>query len=173
MDFTDDVSVLNYALGLEHLAHAFYRDGLEDLNEVAFAEAGQPESVWPLLANIRDQEQAHAATLTRAIATLGGTPVVELAYELPYDSVSELLALAAMLANTSVAAYAGAAPYLRDKSLLATVLGIHGVEARHAAYLNQLVAASPFPTATGAPLTRDEVQAIVDPFIEGELEGKP
>lgn len=171
--FADDRDILNYALGLEHLAHAFYRDGLEDLNEVAFAEAGQPDGVWPLVATIRDQEQAHAATLTRAVGVLGGKPVVELAYEFPYESVDELLVLAALLANTSVAAYAGAATHLRNKALLPTILGIHSVEARHAAFLNQLIAVGPFPTATGMPLPRDEVLAIVDPFIAGELEGKP
>ena len=49
--------------------------------------------------------------------------------------------------------------------MLTAALNIHSVEARHAAYLNGLNNASPFPAATDTPLTPDEVLAIAGPFI--------
>jgi hypothetical protein len=39
------------------------------------------------------------------------------------------------------------------------------VEARHAAYLNGLNGATPFPDAVNPTLTPDEVLAIAGPFI--------
>jgi hypothetical protein len=46
-------------------------------------------------------------------------------------------------------------------------LTIHGVEARHAAYLNGLQGESPFPDAVNPTLTPDEVLAAAGPFIVG------
>ena len=68
-----------------------------------------------------------------------------------------------------MAAYTGAAQYLIDNDdLLTAALTIHGVEARHAAYLNVVTGSdSPFPNAVDAPMTPDEVLAIAGPFITG------
>ncbi len=65
----------------------------------------------------------------------------------------------------------GAAPSIENADVLAAALGIHSVEARHAAYLNGLNNASPFPAATDTPLTPDEVLAIAGPFIVGDGDG--
>jgi hypothetical protein len=51
--------------------------------------------------------------------------------------------------------------------LLTAALTIHGVEARHAAYLNLIDGTSPFPDAVNPTLTYDEVIALVTPFIVG------
>ena len=201
-DFTDDLDILNYALTLEHLEYAFYRDGLEEFDEDAFTqlveeaddeddadetddddEDDEEDDVDlpgddPLivaeesgvqirlrLEEIRDHEEAHVMALTETITALGGTPVEEAEYDFGYDDLADFLEVAAALENTGVAAYAGAAPFITDRAIVVAALGIHSVEARHAAYLNLRIGDSPFPDAVDQPLTREEVLAIAGPFI--------
>ena len=164
-DFADDIEILNYALTLEHLEASFYRDGLEELGEAAFTDAGRPADVFGLLEEIRDHELAHVETLTGVITDLGGVPVEEGTYQFGYEDVDGFLEVAAALENTGVAAYAGAAPQITDPGLLAAALGIHSVEARHAAYLNARNGESPFPDAADEALTPTEVLEIAGQFI--------
>ena len=164
-DFEDEVGVLNYALTLEHLEHAFYRDGLEEFDEAAFEEANLGPA-RPFLEEIRDHEAEHVAVLEDTITQLGGEAVEEAEYDFGYTDLAGFLAVAQALENTGVSAYEGAAGFLQgNDELLTAALNIHSVEARHAAYLNGLNNASPFPAATDPPLTPDEVLAIAGPFI--------
>ncbi len=162
--FANDIEVLNYALTLEHLENAFYRDGvgLFDLGTDGFGF-----SVNEQLGVIGAHEAAHVATLTDVIASLGGTPVAEAAYLFgdAYASPEAFLATAAALENTGVAAYDGAGQYLSDPGLLTAAGSIVAVEARHASYLNLITDEVPFPAAFETPLTPDEVLEIAGPFI--------
>ena len=161
-----DLEILNYALTLEHLEASFYRDGLE-----GFVAADFDKGVFANLGLIRDHEVAHVATLIGVIEDLDGDPVEEADYDFgdAFDDPGAFLAVAQALENTGVAAYTGAAQFLIDNDDLVTAaLTIHGVEARHAAYLNRLNGISPFPDAVDAPLTPDEVLAIAMPFIVGD-----
>jgi rubrerythrin len=164
--FDAPVDVLNYALTLEHLEYAFYRDGLDQFGEADFTDAGFAPVVFEYLGLIRDHEQEHVDTLTTVIGDLGGEPVEEAEYDFGYEDVAGFLAVAQALENTGVSAYQGAAQFLIDEDeLLTAALTIHGVEARHAAYLNVLTGEVPFPEAFDPPLTPDEVLEIAGPFI--------
>ena len=191
-DFNDDLEILNYALTLEHLEYAFYRDGLAQFSEddlsTALAEASDEAdaetssdsdvaevddeddvSVYARLEEVRDHEQAHVDTLAQTITDLGGTPVNEGTYDFGYgDDAMMFLTTAQALENTGVAAYAGAAPQIQDDGLLAAALSIHSVEARHAAYINDELDGAPFPAAFDEALSRDEVLAIAGDFIVSE-----
>ena len=67
-----DIAMLNYALTLEHLEHAFYRDGLDKFGErkleIAefFAGLGTylSRSAYENFVRIRNHEQTHVDTLT-------------------------------------------------------------------------------------------------------------
>lgn len=164
----DLLSVLNYALTLEHLENAFYRDGLASFTVDAFTALGFQPSVVDYIAEIGNDELTHVETLTTVITDLGGTPVAEGTYDFAaaYADPTAFLATAMALENTGVDAYTGAAQYLIDNDdLLTAALTIHGVEARHAAYLNILNNEDPFPDAFDEPLTPAEVVEIAGPFI--------
>lgn len=162
--FADDIEVLNYALTLEHLEYAFYRDGV---GLFTFGTDGFGQDVNANLAAIRDHEGAHVDNLSEVIADLGGTPVAEGAYNFAdaYASLDAFLATAAAVENLGVRAYDGAAKYLENVDLLTAAGSIVAVEARHASYLNLLTGASPFPVAFEAPLEPAEVLEMAAPFL--------
>ena len=172
-DDTTDVDVLNYALTLEHLEHAFYRDGVEAysdeelMNADALGEFSEQVrmTVPDRLRTLRDHEKAHVDAIVTTIENLGGTPVEEATYEFGYENPSELLAIGKALENTGVAAYAGAAPTVENDDVFGAAAAIHDVEARHASFLNHLNTANPFPVAFDEAKTMDEVVEIAGQFI--------
>lgn len=167
MELGTPLDVLNYALTLEHLEYAFYRDGLAAYDASAFAAAGYASNVFDYFAKIRDDEKAHVDTLTQVITDLGGEPVAEGTYDFGHADLDGFIEVAKALENTGVSAYQGAArDLIGENDLLTAALTIHGVEARHAAYLNGLTGESPFPDAFNPTLTPDEVLAIAGPFIK-------
>jgi rubrerythrin len=163
-ELTSDLDVLNYALTLEHLEYAFYRDGI---GLFIFGADSRGQSIDANFATIRDHEGAHVETLASVITSLGGTPVEEATYDFgdAYSDPQAFLATAAALENTGVSAYDGAAQFLTDPELLTAAGSIVAVEARHASYLNLLTGELPFPAAFESPLTMDEVLEIAGPFI--------
>ena len=163
--FADDIEVLNYALTLEHLEYAFYRDGLESFSDADFGESPFGIPISERLTAIRDHELAHVETLTQVITDLGGEPVAEAAYDFGYTDGATFLTTAAALENTGVSAYDGAGQFLENADLLTAAGTIVAVEARHAAYLNLLTGVLPFPAPFETPLSPDEVLAIAGPFI--------
>lgn len=166
--FGSAIDVLNYALTLEHLEAAFYRDGLAMIGVDGITALGFQASVFDSLTEIGEHEAAHVATLTDVITQLGGEPVAEAMYDFGYTDAAGFLQVAQALEDTGVSAYQGAAQYLIDEDeLLTAALTIHGVEARHAAYLALVNATSPFPEAVNPTLTPAEVLDIATPFITG------
>lgn len=167
--FKNNVDVLNYALTLEHLEATFYREGLKQFGDSAFTALGYQSGVFNYLTMIGQDEAQHVDALTKAITSLGGTPVAEAKYDFGYKDAKGFLGVAMALEDTGVAAYTGAAQYLMNSgALLTAALTIHGVEARHAAYLAVLNAKDPFPAALNPFKTKDEVLKIAGPFIVGQ-----
>jgi hypothetical protein len=167
--FEGPVDVLNYALTLEHLESAFYRDGLAAIGEAGITGLGFDASVFAKLSEIGAHEAAHVETLTQVITDLGGEPVAESTYDFGYGTdAAAFLQVAQALEDTGVSAYQGAAQYaMADDGLLTAALTIHGVEARHAAYVAVLNGGNPFPEAVNPTLTPAEVLEIATPFITG------
>lgn len=171
-----DVDVLNYALTLEHLEYAFYRDGLKEFGDDELMDANALESfgetvrmeVPEYLAEIRDNEKAHVDAITKTVNDLGGEPVGEAEYTFGYESPSKFLATGKALENTGVAAYAGAAPSIVSNTVLEAALSIHTVEARHASFLNLVNASSPFPNAFDEAKSMEEVLDIAGQFIASQ-----
>ncbi|MFC5368348.1 ferritin-like domain-containing protein [Salinirubrum litoreum] len=171
-----DVDVLNYALTLEHLENAFYRDGLENFSDDELMSAnvlsdyddGLTMKVPDHLATVGAHEAAHVDAISQTVSDLGGTPVEEATYDFGYETASEFLAVAQALENTGVAAYAGAAGTVAADAVFSAAIGIHSVEARHAAFLNELNVESPFPNGVDEPMTMSEVTEVAGQFIVEE-----
>lgn len=161
-DFTSDIDVLNYALTLEHLEYAFYRDGIGKFD---FGNDAFGNSILARLTEIRDHEKAHVDTLTKIIGEMGGTPVKEATYDFGYTDGVSYRMTAAALENTGVSAYDGAGQYLKNSDLLTAAGGIVAVEARHASYLNLITGAVPFPAAFEQAKSKAEILKIAGPFI--------
>jgi len=172
-DSVTDVEVLNYALTLEHLEHTFYHQGMEDFSAEEFVNADVACNVCPELRQmipehikvVGEHEHAHVETLTQTIQDIGGDPVEAAEYDFGYSTPSEFLELAMVFENTGVAAYAGAAPSIKEDAYLSAALSIHSVEARHAAMFNVVNGKSPFPTAFDEPKSMETVKDAVAPFI--------
>jgi len=172
-DDTSDLEVLNYALTLEHLENAFYRDGLANFSDEDLMSADVlsdygtkvQEKVPGHLAMVGEHEAAHVNALTDTVEQLGGSPVEEADYDFGYETASEFLSVAKALENTGVAAYAGAAGTVSADAVFEAAISIHSVEARHASFLNELNVESPFPVAVDQPKSMSEVQEIAGQFI--------
>jgi len=166
-----DIDILNFALTLEHLEYAFYRDGLKAFTgkrdfDFLLQFGDKPEnSAVKYFGLIRDHEQQHVATLTKTIQSLNGTPVAEAKYDFGYKDVYGFVATAQALENTGVMAYDGAIAMIQKPELRTAGATIATIEARHASYLNLLNGAVPFPTAFDTPKTMAEILAIAGPFI--------
>lgn len=163
-----DIDLLNFLLSIEDLEVALIEDGLSFLDDDNLAAAGLGQEARLDLEEIRDQDQAHAAALADAIAAAGGTAGAPATYTFGYSDALSFLRIAAGVAETVVAAYAGVIPQLADSDVAVTVLGIHSVEGRHAAFLRLNSALSPFPAPIDQPLSQDDVVANLAGYTGNE-----
>ena len=175
-DDVSDVDVLNYALTLEHLENAFYRDMTPSDETLMHAETLEPfgdqiRSHAPArIETIGDHESAHVDVLTEVITDLGGDPVSELEYDFGVRDESGInpntfLAVAMALENTGVAAYNGAIALIDEPKLQTSGATIATVEGRHAAYLNLLNGESPYPMAFDEAKSMEQIEETASQFI--------
>lgn len=152
--FQGDRDLLDLLVTQEQAQIAHYSALLEAFDEAAFAAAGLPEGARSGITSILTAEQTHLDVLARADEeSAPGTAV-----PVPADLI-EAMREAAELENLAVASYALIIPELGRQRLMADLVGIHSVEARHAAWLATLLGAEPFPDAIDAALTLEESAA--------------
>lgn len=132
-----ETAALNFALTLEYLEAAFYREGLA-------ADGLIPEEDRSVITIIGQHEDAHVALLA---GVLGDDAVSEPTFDFTaggmfsdvFTNYETFLALAQGLEDAGVRAYKGQAGNLQSNgSLLTTALQIHSVEGRHAAMVRRM-----------------------------------
>jgi Ferritin-like domain len=154
-----DIDILNFALTLEYLETAFYKEKGTTVGLTGQAKA--------LASQFGDEEAEHVAALTKAITAAGGKPVKKPTFAFPVTNPARFLKLAYVLENTGVGAYNGAGPSLTNKQYLAAAGSIVQVEARHAASIALLTGMDITPSgAFDKPLTKPQVLAKVGPLIK-------
>jgi hypothetical protein len=135
------LAVLQYALTLEHFEFTFYDTGF---NQAPIPVGAEKNAIQ----TIRDSEGKHVAFLQTVIKAAGATPVAAKAsydftaqgtFPTVFSSYATFLAVAQVLEDTGVRAYKGrAGELLGQKVYLTAALGIHAVEARHAAKIRYM-----------------------------------
>jgi hypothetical protein len=148
----NDVGVLNYALSLEYLQAAFYTESerskaLKGRAAVAAAQVGAVE---------RAHVKAFRALLGRKAI---GRPRFD--FQGVTEDPEAFLKTAVAFEDLAVEAYKGQAPALESKQVLAAALGIHTVEARHAAWMRYLNGIRPAASAFDDPRAKSEIDRIV------------
>lgn len=152
-----DIEILNYALTLEYLESAFYKEGLK--------KAGATGTLKELLTTISTDEDAHVAALSQTIKDLGGKPVKAPKVAFEYADTKAFTALAETIENVGVSAYNGVAPEIKSKDVLTAAGSIVQVEARHAAAIALNNGSNPAPDAFDPTMTQEQVLKAVQPFL--------
>jgi len=140
---TNDVQILNTALGAELEAIAAYQLG---------AESGLLQKpALDLAISFQGHHKEHADVLAKTIAQLGGKPVsAKDKYTFPTDKLKsqvDVLRFAAMLEKGAVSAYLGAVPLFGNRDLAKAAASILGDEAMHWAVLRNALGEAPVPAA--------------------------
>ena len=133
-----DLKILNYALTLEYLEAAFYKEAID-----SGALSG---SALDFAKIVNQDEQTHVSALRRTIKSLGGRPVRSPNFDFKGTNKDQakFLETAFVLENTGVRAYLGQAGRILQKPILAAAASIVTVEARHSGAVAVLLNQSPF-----------------------------
>ncbi|MBC8052900.1 MAG: ferritin-like domain-containing protein [Sphingobacteriaceae bacterium] len=165
------IDVLQYALTLEHFEYNFYLRA-NAATSLPIPAGDQRNAIIM----IRDSEKKHVDFLKIVLGQLNQTPVAEkTTYDFTasntfpdiFTNYGTFLAVAQAIEDTGVRAYKGRAAELKgEKVVLTAALGIHAVEARHAAkirYMRRLNGA----TNAAAPAGATTPNNLTKPWIAG------
>lgn len=167
-----DVGILNYAFALEQLEAAFYMQvAMTPYTGITAAETA-------LLTDIRDHEIAHREFFK---AALGANAIATLEFDfssISFSSRDSVLATAKVFEDLGVSAYNGAGKLIVNPDYLTLAGKIVSVEARHAAYIRDLISNGSFADNTvidmnGLDTSRmpAEVLAAAGAYIKTKLNG--
>lgn len=144
-----DERILNFALGLEELQATFYARAVEE-----GTLTGEPLEFAEL---VGEQENRHVAYLREYLGPAARpTPVLDLGEVAA--SEEGFLRAAHTLEEAGVGAYIGQGANLTVKAVAAAA-PIVSVEARHAAWIRDLLGLNPAPRAADPAMTADQVRA--------------
>ena len=151
-DIRDDLELLGYALLVEYVQSALYRDALKLVPDL-------DDETRQVVETLRDQEIEHVDALRQTMSDAGGRPNDRPREDFAEDleSRARFLKLANTLEDTGVSAYNGAAPAFENEDFVAAFASIAQVEARHAATIRVLRDRPPAPL----PLDKASNQTVV------------
>ncbi|GAB3287338.1 ferritin-like domain-containing protein [Hymenobacter tenuis] len=171
-----DVGVLNYAYALEQLEAAFYAQ------VVATPYSGITDDERMALSAIAKHEAIHRdffkAAITAAAPTQIITGLTPDFSKVTFTDRNSVLTTARTFEDLGVAAYNGAGSLIKTDAYLLIAGKIVSVEARHAAYIRDLITPGSFSgsdvvNAQGLDraLSVSEVLAAAQPFIKEKING--
>lgn len=165
-----DPGILNYAYALEQLEAAFY-------TQVIMSQfSGITATETALLTDIRDHEIAHREFFKTA---LGDAAIIDLEFDfssIDFSSRESVLGTAKAFEDLGVSAYNGAGRLIETADYLVLAGKIVSVEARHAAWIRDVISYGSFADETvidanGLDVTRKptEVLEIAKTYIITEI----
>ena len=142
-----DIGILNYAYALEQLEAGFYTKVVADPSFQTNFSADERT----LITDIRDHEVAHREFFKVALAGMA-IPSLQLNLSaVNFSQRASVLATAKAFEDLGVSAYNGAGKLIKDVKYLGVAGKIVSVEARHAAYLRELIMTNSFAAEDVAP----------------------
>jgi hypothetical protein len=176
LDFKDDFGVLNYAYALEQLEAAFYVK-VASAPPTAFTAAQKA-----YFQDIQFHEIAHREFFKNALSTAAiGSLEVDFS-SIDFTNATSVLGTAMAFEDLGVSAYNGAGPRIKSATYLLLAGKIVSVEARHAAYVRDLISNGSFADLNSlaplgsnngggldAALTPDKVLAIAGKYIKTKI----
>jgi len=147
-----DTAILNYALTLEYLEEAFYARALK--------QAGLTGAYKRFATTVHAHEAAHVTALKKA---LGSSAVKKPSFDFKGTTASQnaFAQTAIVLEDTGVKAYQGQAANIKSQAVFKAAIAIHPVEARHAAWIRNIVGQNPAPDSFNPAASKSEVLAAV------------
>lgn len=172
---TRDVAVLNYAYALEQLEAAFYTQVVNS------PYAGMTSTELDFFQNIRDHEIGHREFFKAALSSSAIIGLEVNFSAIDFSKRDSVLATAKTFEDLGVSAYNGAAQYISKTPTGLVYLGLAGkivsVEARHAAYIRDLISPGSFADsdvidANGLDMVRTPAQvfAMAGAFIKTKID---
>lgn len=180
-----DAGILNYAYALEQLEAAFYTRVITETAGKNIFSADETA----LLTDVRDHEIAHRDFFKAAITAANATPIKDLTPNFSavnFGDRTSILTTARTFEDLGVAAYNGAGKLISTAGAAYLVIAgqIVSVEARHAAYIRDLISNGSFAdlsslSAFGSSdangldgaLMPAQVLPLAQPFIQDKLNG--
>lgn len=165
-----DIGILNYAYALEQLEAAFYTRVAQSFY------SGATSSEIALLTDIRDHEVAHREFFKNALGS-AAIPGLEVDFSsINFSDRNSVLTTARTFEDLGVSAYNGAGKLIVDPAYLLLAGKIVSVEARHAAYIRELIqpgsyAGSDVVDSNGLDVSRNPpaVLAAAGTFIKTKI----
>ncbi|NMN37237.1 MULTISPECIES: ferritin-like domain-containing protein [unclassified Pedobacter] len=176
LDFKDDFGVLNYAYALEQLEAAFY------VKVASAPPATFTTAQKAYFQDIQFHEIAHREFFKAALGTAAiGSLEVDFS-SIDFTSASSVLGAAMAFEDLGVSAYNGAGPRIKNGTYLLLAGKIVSVEARHAAYVRDLISNGSFADLNSlaslgannsagldAALTPDKVLTAAQKYIKTKI----
>lgn len=171
LDFKDDFGVLNYAYALEQLEAAFY------IQVASNPPSGFSAIEKQYFQDIQFHEIAHREFFKNALGTAAiGSLAVDFS-SINFTDRSSVLNAAKAFEDLGVAAYNGAGVRIKTDAYLVLAGKIVSVEARHAAYIRDLISPGSFSgpdvvdatTGLDQALTPDKVLVAAGKYIKTKV----
>lgn len=137
-----DTGILNYAYALEQLEAAFYTQ------VISTPYSGMSSMEKSYLTDIRDHEIAHREFFKAALSTKAIQALEVDFSKINFTSRDSVLGTAKAFEDLGVSAYNGAGKLISNPEYLTLAGKIVSVEARHAAWIRDMVAADSFADMT-------------------------
>lgn len=167
-----DKGILNYAYALEQLEAAFYTQ------VILTPYTSAPAAELALLADIRDHEIAHREFFKNALGSDAIQALTPDFSKINFTSRQSVLDTAKAFEDLGVSAYNGAGKLISTPDYLVLAGKIVSVEARHAAYIRDLISNGSFADntvvdANGLDKSRTpgEVLTIANTFLVTKVSG--
>ncbi len=167
-----DYGILNYAYALEQLEAAFYT------KVIASPYRGCNDYEFSLLKDIRDHEIAHREFFKNALSSNAIKDLEVDFNSINFNSRDSVLATAKAFEDLGVSAYNGAGKLISNPDYLVIAGKIVSVEARHAAFIRDLISNGSFADSTvidmnGLDMSKNppDVLAIANMFLKTKVSG--